>query len=275
MDEEQFKWTKKTLHLPDEIEYDNFCFNDFDLTVGLCHSNDSTIALHMLVIIRSKENHHGVTIQDGSISLYRRHTKALGGKNKSLKEAIDDGVKTLLIKASTIQSEINMLRNIKLNDRAAHHMMMEAAMDGIIPWSSLKHTQDRWEELEGTCAWDLYQAFSAVGFRYKKTGNDFVHPGLVTMVGADGKISRYLYGITFLPFDVKMALLEAAEGRTGPTINKVLLYCFSYDPSGKKYAFNFLKVTGTIILFLLLVFVVFLIFTSRARRKKVRTTNVG
>lgn len=134
--------------------------------------------------------------------------------------------------------------------------------------------EEQWHFLTGESA-SIQAITKAVGFKYKQTGDDFVHPGLVTMVGSDGKISRYLFGITFLPFDVKMALLEASEGRTGPTINKVLLYCFSYDPAGKQYAFNFLKVTGTIVIFLVLVFVVFLIFVSRTRRKKVRMANVG
>lgn len=134
--------------------------------------------------------------------------------------------------------------------------------------------EEQWHFLTGDSA-AIYAITKAVGFKYKQTGDDFVHPGLVTMLGADGKITRYLFGISFLPFDVKMALLEAAQGRTGPTINKVLLYCFSYDPTGKQYAFNFLKVTGTIIIFLVLIFVVFLIFVSRARRKKVRMANVG
>lgn len=133
---------------------------------------------------------------------------------------------------------------------------------------------EQWQFLTGDSA-SIRAITKAVGFRYKKQGKDFVHPGLVTILSPHGKIARYLYGISFLPFDLKMALLEASQERTGPTISRVLLYCFSYDPAGKKYAFNFLKVTGSIILFLVLVFAVFLFFTGRARRKKVRTTNVG
>ena len=66
-----------------------------------------------------------------------------------------------------------------------------------------------------------------------------------------------------------MAVIEAAEGRVGPTINKVLLYCFSYDPQGRTYAMNITKITGTIILFLIGVFVIFLIIKSKTRRKSI------
>ena len=67
-----------------------------------------------------------------------------------------------------------------------------------------------------------------------------------------------------------MALVEAAEGRVGPTINKVLLYCFSYDPQGRTYAMDITKITGTIILFLIGVFVVFLIIKTQARKRAMR-----
>lgn len=109
---------------------------------------------------------------------------------------------------------------------------------------------------------------SAVGFQYEAAGNEWVHPAAIMVLSPDGMISRYLYGVSFLPFDVKMALMEAAQGRTGPTINKVLLYCFSYDPEGKTYVFNILKVTGTVTLVCVGLFVIFLMVTTRRYRRK-------
>jgi protein SCO1 len=50
-----------------------------------------------------------------------------------------------------------------------------------------------------------------IGFKYKKAGNDFMHPGLLTMVSPDAKITRYLQGTYFLPFEFKMALVEASK----------------------------------------------------------------
>ena len=90
-----------------------------------------------------------------------------------------------------------------------------------------KFPAEHWKFLTGDKA-SIAKLTDAVGFKFKKQGRDFVHPGLITILGKDGKISRYLFGISFLPFDVKMALLEASQGRTGPTINRVLVYCFSY-----------------------------------------------
>jgi protein SCO1/2 len=75
----------------------------------------------------------------------------------------------------------------------------------------------------------------SVGFRFAKHGEDYVHAGAVMVLSPTGKVTRYLYGVTFLPFDVKMAVAEAQQDRTGPTIARFLKFCYSYDPSGRRY----------------------------------------
>jgi protein SCO1/2 len=126
---------------------------------------------------------------------------------------------------------------------------------------------DAWRWMAGDSA-AIASITDAVGFRYKPRGKDFDHPGVLTILSPEGRVVRYLNGITFLPFDVKMALMEAAEGRVGPTINRVLLYCFSYDREGGKYVFNILRVTGTVFTVLAAGFVIVLILTSRRIRKE-------
>jgi protein SCO1/2 len=94
----------------------------------------------------------------------------------------------------------------------------------------------------------------SVGFKFAKAGNDYVHPGAIMILSPAGKVSRYMYGVRFLPFDLKMALTEAAEGRTGPTINSLLMLCYSYDPAGRTYFFNITRVVGAFTLLLAAVF---------------------
>jgi len=106
----------------------------------------------------------------------------------------------------------------------------------------------------------------AVGFHYQRVGSDFTHPAVVTVLAPGGKIARYLYGLTFLPFDIKMALLEASEGRSGPSLNRVLLFCYSYDPEGRTYVFDILKVAGTLILVMAAGLFVFLLILGRRRK---------
>jgi len=106
----------------------------------------------------------------------------------------------------------------------------------------------------------------SVGFRYKQTGNDFLHTGTLIFIASDGKITRYLNGVRFLPFEFKMAVIETSKGQSGPTINKVLQYCYSYDPEGQGYVLNITRVTGIIITFILLI--LFLSLIIRSVRKK-------
>jgi len=107
----------------------------------------------------------------------------------------------------------------------------------------------------------------AVGFRYQKTGKDFNHPGVLTILSADGKVMRYLLGTSFLPFDIKMAVIEAGKGKPMPTLNRMLAFCFSYDPEGRKYVFSTLKVAGVGTLAVLACFGGFLFFVTRKRKE--------
>ena len=127
--------------------------------------------------------------------------------------------------------------------------------------------EDAWRFLTGNRE-NIHKLTDAIGFHFKKQGDDFLHPVTLIILSPDGKITRYIYGTEFLPFDLKMALLEASEGRVGPTLSKVLRFCFSYDPKGRKYVFNILKVTGIVTLLLALSFIHFLVFKGKKQPAK-------
>lgn len=114
---------------------------------------------------------------------------------------------------------------------------------------------------------DIQRLTKAVGFRFKVTGQDFVHPGCIIIFSPEGKLTRYFYGTYFQPFEVKLALAEASKGMAGPTINAVLQFCYSYDPQGRQYVLNVTKISGTLILFLGLIF--FLVLVFKPKRKQV------
>ncbi len=97
---------------------------------------------------------------------------------------------------------------------------------------------------------------AAVGFRYRKVGSEFAHPDVVVVLTPGGRVSRYLYGIEQDPVDLKLALIEAAGGNIGKStaLNQVLLFCFHYDPVGRKYALyarNIMKAGGILTIALL------------------------
>ncbi|NUN68989.1 MAG: SCO family protein [Bacteroidetes bacterium] len=114
-----------------------------------------------------------------------------------------------------------------------------------------------WRFLTGDSA-SIHAVTQAAGFNFKREGNDFVHAGALVVVSPEGKIARYLNGIKYLPFDVKMALTEASTGRSGPTIAKLVAYCYSYNPEGRTYVFNVTRVAGGVILLFAAVFVLYL-----------------
>lgn len=115
---------------------------------------------------------------------------------------------------------------------------------------------------------NILKATEAAGWKYKPQGLDFAHPSAIIMLSPEGKITRYLYGISFLPFDTKMAIIEAQKGIARPTINKILEYCFAYDPGGKTYTLQVTRVVGAFTLIILaLVFITLLI---RGRRRKAK-----
>lgn len=123
---------------------------------------------------------------------------------------------------------------------------------------------DSWKFLVGDSL-SVAKITDAVGFRYLPQGEDYIHGAAVMTISPQGKIARYLYGTEFQPLDVKMALIEAAEGRTGPTISKLLQLCYSYDPEGKTYVLNITRIAGGGVLFFIAIFVTVFVI----RKKKI------
>jgi len=117
---------------------------------------------------------------------------------------------------------------------------------------------ESWRFLTGDSE-TIHRLTEAVGFHFQRSGDGFQHPAALVVLSPEGKVIRYFYGLTYLPFDLKMSVNEALAGRPGPTIRRALLYCFRYDPEGRTYVFNLLKVSGTVTLFFGAVILIFLL----------------
>jgi protein SCO1/2 len=78
---------------------------------------------------------------------------------------------------------------------------------------------------------------AAAGFRYAWDDEHqvFAHASGLLVVTPTGKISRYFLGVEYPPRDVRNALTSAAREETGPPTERVLFYCFRYDPSTGRY----------------------------------------
>ena len=88
-------------------------------------------------------------------------------------------------------------------------------------------------------------------FRWDEETEQFAHSPVAYTLSPEGMISRYLYGIEFLPQTLKLALLEAGRGKVGNVIERILLFCYRFDSKENKYtlyAVNLMKVGGALIL---------------------------
>lgn len=122
-----------------------------------------------------------------------------------------------------------------------------------------------WRFLTGDSA-AIHRLFDSTGFHFQRQGADFSHPVISIMVAGDGTIIRYLYGVTVLPKDLALAITEARSGVAGTSIRKVMDFCFTYDPVGKTYVFNLLRVSATAVILAAGGFLAFLIMTGKKRR---------
>jgi len=128
--------------------------------------------------------------------------------------------------------------------------------------------KDAWTFLTGDSA-SIAAFTGAVGFGFRKAGEDFAHPTTLVVLSRDRKITRYLTGSEYLPLDIKLALVEAREGRIGPTIVKFYKYCYSYDPSGQKFVLNITRLVGLSTLVGVGAIMATIVVTGRRREKKV------
>ncbi|MEO8845082.1 MAG: SCO family protein [Kofleriaceae bacterium] len=131
-----------------------------------------------------------------------------------------------------------------------------------------------WPFLVGDAA-SITGLTNALGFRFLRdphTGT-LAHTAVVFVVSPDGMISRYLYGINYPARDLKLALLEASDGKTGSVADKILLRCFHYDPATQRYGLfiaRFMKIGGAVI-FVIAVLMI-LTFARHERRRGGRTS---
>jgi protein SCO1/2 len=113
----------------------------------------------------------------------------------------------------------------------------------------------------------------SVGFhyRYDEKIEQYAHAAAILLLTPNGKMARYLYGIRFSPRDLRLALTEAAEGKGKFSIERLLLFCYHYDPASRSYtlfATNVMRGGG--ILTMLILGSVLVGFWRKERRKSLQ-----
>ena len=79
----------------------------------------------------------------------------------------------------------------------------------------------------------------AAGFNYvwDEATHQFAHASGIIVATPAGKVSRYFFGVDYAPRDVKFALIESSNEKIGSLADRLLLYCYHYDPSKGSYGF--------------------------------------
>lgn len=97
-------------------------------------------------------------------------------------------------------------------------------------------------------------------FNYDPKHNLFAHASGIMLLTPDGHISRYFYGVEFPGRDLRLGLVDASQGKIGTPVDKMLLFCFQYDPSSARYSATILGImrllaVGTVAGLLLMIYI--------------------
>ncbi len=134
---------------------------------------------------------------------------------------------------------------------------------------------DAWHFLTGTEA-SIRVLTDTVGFHYvyDSQTKQYAHPTGMIVLTPEGKVSKYLYGIDYGPRDLRFALVEASDHKVGTPVDRLLLYCYHYDPTTGKYGLvlmNVLRLGGVVTVVLIGGFIVLM----RRQERRVQAEHVG
>jgi protein SCO1/2 len=113
----------------------------------------------------------------------------------------------------------------------------------------------------------LLAAQLGIQYAYDPEQDQYAHPAVITFLSPEGKIARYVYGLSVNPNDLKFGLIEASEGRVGSTLDRIILSCFHYDATLGRYgpfAFGLMRIAGAATV--LLIGTALLVYWRRDRR---------
>lgn len=79
-------------------------------------------------------------------------------------------------------------------------------------------------------------------YTYDKQQGQYAHAAVTFVLSPDGMISRNLYGVQYRPRDLRLALLEASRGKVGNVFDRLLMFCYHYEPGARGYSLQAVRV---------------------------------
>jgi protein SCO1/2 len=134
-----------------------------------------------------------------------------------------------------------------------------------------------WHALTGDEA-SIARLAKVVGFRYTYSAklNLYAHAAGFVLLTPAGRISRYFYGVEYPARELKYALIEASSSKIGSPIDKLVMYCYDYDPATGKYTFaimNTIRVFGVATALALGTFMFAMVRRDRRMARATRAAN--
>lgn len=106
------------------------------------------------------------------------------------------------------------------------------------------------------------------GYAYDAATDQYAHAAGIIILTPTGKVSRYYYGIEYIPRDVEFGLIEASGGKIGTLVDQLILLCFAYDPEAGTYGFYIIGAMRILALLTILGFITFWVSHYLTTRKK-------
>lgn len=158
----------------------------------------------------------------------------------------------------------------EIPDQAARAKEKHLAQLGV------EEAGEGWHFLTGSD--ESIQALAAAlgfSFRWIEDTQEYAHPAAVMFLSGSGVITRYIHGMAYDTRMVRLATVEASEGKVGSAADKIFLFCYRYDPEANSYvadAWNLMRGGG--LLTLLLLGGTLILYWRRERRTLTPTVSV-
>ena len=134
-----------------------------------------------------------------------------------------------------------------------------------------KNIREKFAVLTGSAA-SSQRLADALGFPYKylPESGEYSHGTVIFTLTPEAKISRYIYGVNYSPETLRMALLEASDGKIGTVVDRAIMWCFQYTPGSNGYTLHAMRImkVSTVLLTIAVSGLLFRMFVIERHRRR-------
>jgi protein SCO1/2 len=113
-------------------------------------------------------------------------------------------------------------------------------------------------------------ATQAAGYHYvyDQEADQFAHPAVAFVVTGDGHIARELSGLGLSGADLRLALVEAGQGKVGTLADQIRLLCYCFDPATGIYSASIGRIMTVLCFATVILLAGFIALLARKARRR-------